>query len=480
MQPASHPSLPAKTVFRRNAGILLVAFIVSRLILHFIGLRFQYDSIYDYWQYLDVRTLKHNLLAGVWYDHTQPPVFNLFLGSILKIAPGAAPWIFAAVFKLASLLNAILLLRLLQRITPHRWLPLALSLLYLLSPGTMVFENELFYTSLITLLFLVSISCLLDLAKEIRWSSVAGFFLPLTIICLTRSMYHVVFLFAVALIILYRHRKQNGMNKLVIAAIFSLLITGGWYIKNYFVFGQFSASSWLGMNMARNIFHDNEVKDSSRIESIPPFSPIADYKRFITGNLEQRYAGLNDIDLLQEMKNDSFRNEKHINFLEVSEQYKKAGIKHIKAQPLSFFKNVMQSAITFFAPATRYTLMEEQARKIKYYDAVYSFNFSQFATGKQQRRIALTLSALPQLLLFVFTFWILIRDWWRSRKISVLNLLVGLVLLYAFGISSLVEHYENMRFRFELTPLFLILLAQAWMIFSRKAYKFPFFNSSTA
>lgn len=480
MQPVSHPSLPAKTVFRRNAGILLVAFIVSRLIIHFLGLRFQYDAIYDYWQYLDIRTLKHNLLAGVWYDHTQPPVFNLFLGFILKIAPDAAPWIFAAIFKLVSLLNAFLLLRLLQRITAHRWLPLILSLLYLLSPGTMVFENELFYTSLITLLFLISISCLLDFAKKISWPSAIGFFLPLTVICLTRSMYHAGFLLLIAIIILYRHRKQNGMNRLVVTAVLSLLITGGWYMKNYFIFGQFSASSWLGMNMARNIFHDNEVKDSSRIESIPPFSPISDYKRFITGNLEEQYAGLNDIDLLQEMKNDSFRNEKHINFLEVSALYQKAGFRHIKEQPLPFLKNIIQSAVTFFAPATRYTLMEEQAQKIKYYDAVYSFNLSQFAKGKQQRRIALTLSALPQLLLFVFTFWILVRDWWKRRRIDVHTLYIGLVLLYAFGISSVVEHYENMRFRFELTPLFLLLLAQAWLILSRKDYKFPFFNSSTA
>lgn len=468
MQPVIHPTLPAKTDFRRNAGILVIAFIISRLIIHFLGLRFQYDAIYDYWQYLDIRTLKHNLLAGVWYDHTQPPVFNLFLGAVLKAAPAAAPWIFAAIFKLIPLVNALLLLRLLQRITAHRWLPLVLSLLYLLSPGTMVFENELFYTSLITLLFLVSISNLLRLSKGINWSSAIGFFLPLTIICLTRSMYHVTFLLLAAAIIYFRHRKQHGVHKLVIASVLSLLITGGWYMKNYFIFGQFSASSWLGMNMARNIFHDNEVNDSSRIESIPPFSPISDYKRFISGKLEKKYAGLNDIDLLLEMKNDSFRNEKHINFLEVSEQYKKAGIQHIKHQPLPFLKNVVQSAITFFAPATRYTLMEEQAQKIKYYDAVYSFNLSQFASGKQQRRIALTLSALPQLLIFLFTFWILLRDWYKRRQISVVNLFTGIVLLYAFGVSSLVEHYENMRFRFELTPLFLILLAQAYIIFRRK------------
>ncbi|RYG53947.1 MAG: hypothetical protein EOO01_02945, partial [Chitinophagaceae bacterium] len=270
MQPSIQPSIPARTDFRRNASVLVAAFILSRLLIHFSGLRFQYDAIYDYWQYLDVKTLRYNLLAGVWYDHTQPPVFNLFLGAVLKAAPTAAPWIFAAVFKLIPLINALLLLRILQNVITHRWLPLGLSLLYLLSPGTIVFENELFYTSLITLLFLVSIFYLLRLSGKISWASAIGFFLPLTIICLTRSMYHVAFLALIAAIVCYRHRAQTGFSRLIVAAIVSVLLTGGWYMKNYIVFGQFSASSWLGMNMARNIFHDNEITDSSKIESIPP------------------------------------------------------------------------------------------------------------------------------------------------------------------------------------------------------------------
>lgn len=468
MLSASNNIAPNRQAFRKQAGAIIAAFIVSRILLHFAGVRFQYDALYQYWQYLDVWTLKNNLLKGVWYDHTQPPVFNLFLGLVLKIAPDYSGWIFAGFFKLITLSNALLLLSIVQKTTGHRWLPLVISLFYLLSPGTMVFENELFYTGLITFLFLVSVFYLLRLGSGISWKNAIGVFLPLTIICLTRSMYHVAFLFVIAAWLICRNRKQQQISRLYITATLSVLLVGGWYLKNKLIFGEFSASSWLGMNMARNIFHDSEFTDSSKIESIPPFSPISDYKRFISGELEAKYAGLNDRDLLQEWKNDSLRNEKHISYIEVSNQYKKAGIEHIKQKPLHFAKNVIQSAVTFFAPATRYTLMEDQARKIRYFDAVYSLNFSQFAAGKQQRRIALTISAIPQILLFLFAFWVTIKETMRRKTIPVLSVFIMLILLYAFGVSSLIEHYENMRFRFELTPLFLILLSTAIITFGGK------------
>jgi hypothetical protein len=76
------------------------------------------------------------------------------------------------------------------------------------------------------------------------------------------------------------------------------------------------------------------------------------------------------------------------------------------------------------------------------------------------------LSAVPQILLYLFVIGILLTDAGKNRKkISTVNLFITLVLLYAFSVSSLVEHYENMRFRFELAPLFIILLAQALTIF---------------
>jgi 4-amino-4-deoxy-L-arabinose transferase-like glycosyltransferase len=420
-----------------------------------------YRALFEYWQYLDVETLKTNLIKGIWFDHAQPPFFNLLLGMVVKISGQTAPVVFSALFKLISLINILLLYTIIIRVTGRRNITLAISLLYLLSPALMIFEAELFYTTFISMLLLISTFFLLDLEQKPGWKSVLGFFLPLALVCLTRSMYHLVWLIVIGITILFYYRKNLVFKRLFTGFLLSLFLVGGWYVKNLIVFGEFSTSSWIGMNLARNVFHDHPITDSSRIEAIEPFSRISLYKPFITGANEKKYAGINDRDLLKEFKNDTLLNLNHIDYLEVSTKYKQVSVAYMKANPFNYLKNVLQSCIIFFAPATRYPHAEEMAKKIKYYDVIYSFNLSHFAGGKEQRRIALTLSALPKLVIYLLVFGALIQGVVKQRTISALQLFIIATIFFVFVVSSLIEHYENMRFRYEIEPLFLILMGIA-------------------
>ena len=80
---------------RRRADVwaLLVVvsvFAVSRLAAWAAGVRFDASILTWYWQFLDVELLRHDLARSLWYLHAQPPLFNLFLGSVLKLAPDAS------------------------------------------------------------------------------------------------------------------------------------------------------------------------------------------------------------------------------------------------------------------------------------------------------------------------------------------------------------------------------------------------------
>jgi hypothetical protein len=330
----------------------------------------------------------------------------------------------------------------------------------MLSPAAIVYENELFYTSFVSMLFLLTVVSLLDIKESVTWRSATGIFLPLLLICLTRSMYHILWLLVISVIILFYAKRKQGYYKLFFVSFLSIILVSTWYVKNYFIFGEFTTSTWIGMNFSRNVFHDQEVKDSSQIAAFAPFSRISVYNSFRDLQTEKKFAGLNDRDLIKEFKNDSFMNMNHVGYIPISKKYMAACKAHIKAKPVAFLKNVAQSAIIFFAPATRYSVTEFQAKKIKYYDAIYSFNLSHFAKSKQERRIALTVSAIPKGIIYLLVFAWLIKDWIRKRRISLLNLFICSVIGYVFITSSLIEHYENMRFRFELEPLFLLVLAQ--------------------
>ncbi|MBN8676554.1 MAG: glycosyltransferase family 39 protein [Chitinophagales bacterium] len=443
----------------REAGLILLLFVISRIIIRIIGIEMDYQALYRNWQYLSVDTLHHDLLQGIWYDHTQPPLFNLLLGAVLKISGTSAPLVFSLFFKLITLLNVFLLLRLLKENTNHKNIPLLFSLIYLLSPATMLFENELFYTSFITLLLLLSCNYLLQYRVSGKPGKLLGFFLPLALICLTRSMYHLAWLLIPWLFLFVSSRKQKSTRKILLTGLFFIAVVAGWYIKNYMIFGSFTSSTWGGMNIARNVFHDAVISDTGRIASIEPFSKISAYKNFLPPDPAATFKGLNDRDLLQEMKNDSFINEKHAGYIDISRQYMQASKQHIRDHPGAYLKNVVQSAIIFFAPATRYPVNEAQARKIKYYDLLYSFNLSHLAEGKQERRIALTLSALPKFIIYLLVFLVIIRNWMQKKQITLLHLFIIYTIGYIFCISSLFEHYENMRFRYEAEPLFLVLAA---------------------
>src|SRR5882724_9978791 len=449
-----------KQALSKDVRILLVVFIISRLIVLYFGIHMDYKAIYEYWQYLDMESLRNNLLKAVWYDHAQPPCFNLLLGTIVKFSGSYAPSVFESVFNLITLVNCILLLKILKKISSNSQIPLFLSLLYLLSPATLIFESELFYTTFISMLLLTSLYFLIRFRDSETTGNSFGIFIPLTILCLTRSMYHLAWLFVLVVVILLYYKNKPAFRKLFVGAAFALLVVGGWYAKNYIIFGSFGSSTWIGMNMARNVFHDNAVTDSSQIEAFEPFSKLSVYKSFISGDYEKRYEGLNDRDLLQEMKNDSFINENHIDYIEISKKYMDASKQYIKSHPVAYLKNVLQSSIIFFTPATRYPLAEEPSRKIKYYDVLYSFNLSHFADGKQQRRIALTISAIPKLLIYITVFFLLFKTSIRNKKIEVFNIVIIWTIAFVFGVSSLLEHYENMRFRYEIEPLFLVLVAQ--------------------
>lgn len=447
-------------IVEKNIWIIFFIFLFSRVLAYVFNVDFDYSPIYKYWQYLDINTLRNNLIDGVWYNHAQPPFFNLLLGIILKLFGNHAIFVFSFLLKIISLSNAILLYNLLKKIEINRNIALIISVFYLISPASIILETELYYTTLISFLLLVGFTNLLKLNNEIRWSNLIGFFLPILLICLTRSMYHLIWLTGVSIIVILFNKKRKEVKKLYIIASLSLIILGGWYLKNYMIFGTFSTSSWMGMNLSRNVFHDNESTDSSRIEAYKPFSSISTYQSFIEKEDEYKYRGLNNRDLLSEFKNDSFINLNHIAYIEISKKYLIASKNHIFKHPTSYTKNVIQSGFLYFAPATTYSLIRNQVQKIRIYDAIFSFNLTCLAKTKSERRITLLISAIPRIILYLYIFFILFRDWIQKRQIRLFNTLIVFTISYIFILGSLLEHYENMRFRFEIEPLFLLMLGQ--------------------
>ena len=69
------------------AGIVALSFIASRSLYYYLGVRFDATILFYAEQFLDVNLLQARLTESIFYLHCQPPLFNLFLGAVLKVFP---------------------------------------------------------------------------------------------------------------------------------------------------------------------------------------------------------------------------------------------------------------------------------------------------------------------------------------------------------------------------------------------------------
>ncbi|MES2387281.1 MAG: hypothetical protein V4543_04725, partial [Bacteroidota bacterium] len=91
---------------RRPLILLGLVFIISRILAYLAGVRFDSDTMLaDTWQLADAKLLQTNLLQTIFYLNTQPPLFNLFVGLVLKIFPHSYNAFLHVVFVLLGALN---------------------------------------------------------------------------------------------------------------------------------------------------------------------------------------------------------------------------------------------------------------------------------------------------------------------------------------------------------------------------------------
>ena len=128
-------------------SLALAAFFAAvHLFYYALGIRFDDTSLAWYWQYLDPQLLKDKLLESVFYMHSQPPLFNLFLGAVLKISGGDGRYIFQGVYLAAGLTLYLSLFWLQLKLGVSRSVAFAVSTAFLLSPSFVLYEHWLFYT----------------------------------------------------------------------------------------------------------------------------------------------------------------------------------------------------------------------------------------------------------------------------------------------------------------------------------------------
>jgi hypothetical protein len=406
---------------------LAATFGAAHVFYYLLGIRFDDTSLAWYWQYLDPALLRNKLLESVFYMHSQPPLFNLFLGAVLKLPGGASRYVFQGVFLAAGLTLYLSLFWLQIKLGVARGVAYATSTAFVISPSFVLYEHWLFYTFPLAALLTLSALLFYDVMARRRAGSAAAFFACLFLICGVRHTFHLAYyaVVAVALAVFC----VGARRKVLVAAVLPFAVLLSFYAKNYLLYGQFTASTWTGMNLWQmtssnlttgertSLLIEGELSEVSRHA---PFSALSEYPPAYAD--ASRFA---DVEVLsQPYKSTGPGNLNHIAYVGISRAYLKDSLQVLKRFPHVYPDGLARSWLSYFRSSTDYE------SKVVFFDGAGNLGRITFINGLFDRLLFGKISSEP------FTRFIGNVSFLEKGESFYLYLLVCLPLLFFYGVKS--------------------------------------------
>ena len=467
-------------------ALLAMVFAVSRLGYYLLGVRFDRARLVvlqHYYQFADPELLKHRLFESLFYLHVQPPGWNLYAGAVLKLFPISYSAVFHLIYLLLGLGICWSTYHLMRLLGVSRWLAFTLSAWFIVSPGVVLFENYMLYEFLVAFLLLAAAVALLHFVQEA--SSVWGllFFAALFGLVLVRNFFHLVYFVAIvaALAFLFPARRRT----IFLCAAVPLLAILGLYAKNWILFGSFSGSTWIGMNMDVITAHQltgAEARDFVRRGVISPVSlldvgtPIALYGRDVQMPARTGIPVLDDC-----VTSTGATNFNCTAFFQVQRIYTRDALALLRNYPVVYLRSVEAAWFSYFLPPGDFPFFDLNRPKIhaidRFWNVVFFGQLKEATDRKDLRRLAALQCKGASLVLYTGVFLMIgLPALWlwgiyylvtgvRGKTLDPpAAILIGFLLLnitYVTAIANFLSSFENNRYRFPLDGFYLILLGVA-------------------
>ncbi len=425
---------------------IFVFFFLSRIALAYQGIAYDSSSIGWFWQYLDIELLRNNLAESLFYLHSQPPLFNLFLGLTLKLFPVSYEIVFQCIYLGMSFVIYALLFVILKAYGLKQLLAFCLATIFIISPEAILYENWLFYTWPIVFFLVASVFFLqkYQITRNPQYALI--FFLIITIIAFTRSTFHLIYIFipiAIVFLIVKKNRKIIAMYSLAPILLILLL-----YGKNFILFDSFGASSWIGMNIWKIAARSNANVATSKLSSASTIGAFAYMDAYpakyhaLPGKYEKIKA------LNNKYKENSHINMNHYGYIKISNDLKKDSIRIVKNNFPNYLLQVVTALKIYSKPSWKYPFLANNFKKIKKY--AYSISFLR----PNHTQILIPIA------LFIISLYILINiaTVHRHKKIDYVSFFLFYNIMYVTIIGNAFEIGENNRFRVMIDPLLYLLL----------------------
>jgi hypothetical protein len=457
--------LKTKVASIATIAAVVLSFIVSRWLYLQAGLRFDNTPPKYYYQFIDPQLLETRFWESIWYLHSQPPLLNVLTGLLYQIfSPQSRTY--QLLFLALGFILSFLLYWLGLRLGLNKWVSALLTIWFMVSPATVLYENLYFYTYLTAFLLVFAALALSKFVETDNFWWGFGFCNALAGLCLTWAIFHLFWMIAVILLVAIFYRNWR---KLVIISLIPLLLVFGWYAKNYVLFGTFNASSWVGMNL-------------SHVTFLSPLTPLSVRKELERGGLthyppKDAFRQIRDFDSLipvpprrsipvldEQLKSTETVNFNNSFYLQLSKLMLKDAIHFIRVRPDLYLASVKQGFMVYFHSSTDYLLLKNKPtpRLESWWDKIFYGQLSGYQ-GDYNNRWKMSPRYIAWFLVINYVAAIgygvkvfLARDRYDPVFVAVIAFMTFTILYFTF-MANFFDLGENNRFRFTLDPLVLLM-----------------------
>jgi hypothetical protein len=451
--------------------------------------RFDARPILHYYQFVDPDLLKRRLIESMYYLHVQPPGWNIYTGIALKLFPQSYPIALHVAHLVLGLAICWLTFYLMRMLGVSRWIAFALAAWFAVSPGVVLFENYMLYEYVVSFLLVAAAAALWRYAAGNSLPWLLLFFVLLLALVFFRNFFHLIYVAAIlaALVYLSKGRRRS----ILLAGALPLLVVLGLYTKNCILFGSFSGSTWLGMNMDTITAHQltsSEARDLVNQGVISPVSlldlgsPIALYRPYI------RMPARTGIPVLDEcVTSTGATNFNCLAFFQVQQAYARDGLALLRNYPIVYLRSLQAAWFTYFLPAGDFPFFDLNRPRIRAIDRFWNVAFfgqlEDASDRKELRRLAgrgaraslvlhtgvFLLIGLPVLWIWGVTY--LARGVRRRTLDRASAILIGFLLfniVYLTAVANFLSSFENNRYRFPFDAFYVVLLGVALQALIRR------------
>ena len=462
-----------KTKFASSAPALSVglSFILSRLLYIRTGLHFDNTPPNYYYQFIDPQLLKTRLWESIWYLHGQPPLFNLLTGLLYqRFSPQSK--IYQYLFLTLGFVFSFLLYWLGLRLGLKKWVSALLTIWFMVSPATVLYENLYSYTYLTAFLLVLSALALSKFLETDNFWWGFGFFGCLAALSLTWAIFHLFWMIVVILLVAVFYRNWH---KLTLVSMLPVLIVAGWYAKNYFLFGTFGASSWAGMNLSHVTFLSPLTAQSVRDELIAQ-GALAPYP------VAEAFRAVNDYDDLiptppprgipvldENIKSTEAINFNHTFYIPLSDLMLKDAIHFIRVRPDLYLASVKQGFSIYFHSSSDYLLLKDKPtpKLESWWDRIFYGQLSDYHGDfnnrwKNNPMVVGWLLLVTYIAAIIYGVKAVIAHDQSDRVFLAVITFMTFTIIYFTFMANFFDLGENNRFRFTIDPLVFLLFGR-WL-----------------